>query len=279
MKEFKDKVLVVTGGGRGIGRAIALEGARRGMNVVINDIDGPAARSVGEEARVLGVKAVVQEADISLYENIEALLRLTLDSFGQVDILVNNAGCAVSGPIWELPKQDIDWITELNFLSHIYGMKVFLPQMIRQGTPCAIVNTESTAGLMTSGKATMYHATKAAGVFASKSVYIGLKEHGYPINVHCLVPAYVKTTIHLADLHRPERYAINDDPYYTSKEYYAGQVRSERGVMSGIEDYYVGECVFTAIEDEKFYIFTHPESQVVAQPRIQRLASGINPQT
>ena len=48
MKEFKDKVLVVTGGGRGIGRAIALEGARRGMNVVINDIDGPAARSVGE---------------------------------------------------------------------------------------------------------------------------------------------------------------------------------------------------------------------------------------
>ena len=122
MKEFKDKVLVVTGGGRGIGRAIALEGARRGMNVVINDIDGPAARSVGEEARVLGVKAVVQEADISLYENIEALLRLTLDSFGQVDILVNNAGCAVSGPIWELPKQDIDWITELNFLSHIYGM-------------------------------------------------------------------------------------------------------------------------------------------------------------
>ena len=131
MKEFKDKVLVVTGGGRGIGRAIALEGARRGMNVVINDIDGPAARSVGEEARVLGVKAVVQEADISLYENIEALLRLTLDSFGQVDILVNNAGCAVSGPIWELPKQDIDWITELNFLSHIYGMKVFLPQMIR----------------------------------------------------------------------------------------------------------------------------------------------------
>ena len=279
MKEFKDKVLVVTGGGRGIGRAIALEGARRGMNVVINDIDGPAARSVGEEARVLGVKAVVQEADISLYENIEALLRLTLDSFGQVDILVNNAGCAVSGPIWELPKQDIDWITELNFLSHIYGMKVFLPQMIRQGTPCAIVNTESTAGLMTSGKATMYHATKAAGVFASESVYIGLKEHGYPINVHCLVPAYVKTTIHLADLHRPERYAINDDPYYTSKEYYAGQVRSERGVMSDIEDYYVGECVFTAIEDEKFYIFTHPESQVVAQPRIQRLASGINPQT
>ena len=98
-------------------------------------------------------------------------------------------------------------------------------------------------------------------------------------NVHCLVPAYVKTTIHLADLHRPERFAINDDPYYTSEEYKAGQLRGTRGVMSGIPDWYVGECVFTAIEDEKFYIFTHPESQVAAQPRVQRLASGINPKT
>ena len=235
MKEFKDKVLVVTGGGRGIGRAIAVEAAKRGMKCVVNDIDGDAARSVVAELKALGTEAVAQEADISLYENIEALLKLTLDTFGRVDILCNNAGCAVSGPIWELPKRDIDWIAELNFLSHIYGMKVFIPQMIKQGTPCEIINTESTAGLMTSGKATMYHCTKAAGVAASESVYMGLKEHGYPITVHCLVPAYVKTTIHLADLHRPERYKMNDDPYYTSEEYKAGQIRSERGVMSGIE--------------------------------------------
>lgn len=119
----------------------------------------------------------------------------------------------------------------------------------------------------------------SAGVAASESVYIAMKEQGYPIHIHCLVPAYVKTTIHLADLHRPERFAMNDDPYYTSDEYKAGQIRGERGVMSGIPDWYVGECVFTAVEDEKFYIFTHPESQVVAQPRVQRLASGINPQT
>lgn len=277
MKDFKDKVIVITGGGRGIGRAIAIEGAKRGMKVVINDIDGDAARSVVRELKEMGTEAVAQEADISLYKNIEALLKLTLDTFGRVDILCNNAGCSVSGPIWEIPKKDIDWITSVNMLSHLYGMRVFIPQMIKQGTPCEIVNTESTAGLMTSGNATMYHTTKFAGVAASESAYMGLKNHGYPITVHCLVPAYVKTTIHLADLHRPERFAMDDDPYYTSEEFKAGAVRAERGVMSGIEDWYVGECVFTAIEDEKFYIFTHPESQVVAQPRVQRLASGINP--
>ena len=249
------------------------------MKIVLNDIDGDQLAKTCAEIKGMGVECIGQHADISLYENIEALLKLAMDSFGHVDMLVNNAGCAVSGAIWKLPKQDIDWITELNFLSHLYGMKVFLPQMIAQNTPCEIINVESTAGLMTSGKATMYHATKAAGVAASESVYIAMKEQGYPINIHCLVPAYVKTTIHLADLHRPERFAMNDDPYYTSDEYKAGQIRGERGVMSGIPDWYVGECVFTAVEDEKFYIFTHPESQVVAQPRVQRLASGINPQT
>ena len=279
MDRLKGKVAIVTGSTSGIGIGIAKLFAAEGAKVVICGRREAKGQAVVDEIVAAGGEASYHFMDITDVATTEKLIADTAEKYGKIDILVNNAGCAVSGPIWELPKQDIDWITELNFLSHIYGMKVFLPQMIRQGTPCAIVNTESTAGLMTSGKATMYHATKAAGVFASESVYIGLKEHGYPINVHCLVPAYVKTTIHLADLHRPERYAINDDPYYTSKEYYAGQVRSERGVMSGIEDYYVGECVFTAIEDEKFYIFTHPESQVVAQPRIQRLASGINPQT
>lgn len=169
MKEFKDKVLVVTGGSRGIGKAIAVEGAKRGMKIVLNDIDGDQLAKTCEEIKGMGVECLGQHADISLYENIEALLKLAMDSFGHVDMLVNNAGCAVSGAIWKLPKQDIDWITELNFLSHLYGMKIFLPQMIAQGTPCEIVNVESTAGLMTSGKATMYHATKAAGVAASAS--------------------------------------------------------------------------------------------------------------
>ena len=80
MKEFKDKVLVVTGGGRGIGRAIAVEAAKRGMKCVVNDIDGDAARSVVAELKALGTEAVAQEADISLYENIEALLKLTAKS-------------------------------------------------------------------------------------------------------------------------------------------------------------------------------------------------------
>lgn len=279
MKEFKGKVLVITGGGSGIGEAIAKEGALRGMKVVINDIDAPAVDRVVDELRAMGAEAVGQKADISLLENVQALLKLTMDTYGQVDMLVNNAGVSVSGPIWEIPTQDVKWITEVNMMSHLYGMQVFLPQMISQGTEGVVINTESTAGLMTSGNAVMYHATKFAGVAASEGTYLALKNRGLGrIQVHCLMPAFVKTGIHLSDTHRPERYAINDDPYYESQEFKSGYIRSERQVVGGMPIDYVGTCVFTAVEDEKFYIFTHPESQMVAGMRIQNLVNGKNPQ-
>jgi NAD(P)-dependent dehydrogenase (short-subunit alcohol dehydrogenase family) len=279
MKEFKGKVLVITGGGSGIGEAIAKEGALRGMKVVINDIDAPAVDRVVGELRAMGAEAVGQKADISLLENVQALLKLTMDTYGQVDMLVNNAGVSVSGPIWEIPTQDVKWITEVNMMSHLYGMQVFLPQMISQGTEGVVINTESTAGLMTSGNAVMYHATKFAGVAASEGTYLALKNRGLGrIQVHCLMPAFVKTGIHLSDTHRPERYAINDDPYYESQEFKSGYIRSERQVVGGMPIDYVGTCVFTAVEDEKFYIFTHPESQMVAGMRIQNLVNGKNPQ-
>ncbi|MPM49482.1 1-deoxy-11-beta-hydroxypentalenate dehydrogenase [bioreactor metagenome] len=279
MKEFKGKALVITGGGSGIGEAIAKEGALRGMKVVINDIDEPAVDRVVGELRAMGAEAVGQKADISLLENVQALLKLTMDTYGQVDMLVNNAGVSVSGPIWEIPTQDVKWITEVNMMSHLYGMQVFLPQMISQGTEGVVINTESTAGLMTSGNAVMYHATKFAGVAASEGTYLALKNRGLGrIQVHCLMPAFVKTGIHLSDAHRPGRYAINDDPYYESQEFKAGYIRSERQVVGGMPIDYVGTCVFTAVEDEKFYIFTHPESQMVAGMRIQNLVNGKNPQ-
>jgi len=279
MKEFKNKVLVITGGGSGIGEAIAKEGALRGMKIVINDIDEPAVDRVVGELHDMGAEAIGQKADISILENVEGLLELTLDTFGQVDMLVNNAGVSVSGPIWEVPTQDIRWITEVNMMSHLYGMHVFIPQMIKQGSEAVIINTESTAGLMTSGNAVMYHATKFAGLGASEGTYLALKNRGLGrIQVHCLVPAFVKTGIHLADTHRPERYAMNDDPYYQSQEFKSGFARSERQVTTGMPIDYVATCVFTAVEDEKFYIYTHPESQLAAGMRIQNLVNGKNPQ-
>lgn len=279
MKEFKDKVLVVTGGSSGIGKAIAKEGALRGMKIVINGITKEHVEETEAELKSMGADVASQIADISKLENVQALYDLTMEKFGRVDMLVNNAGVAVSGPIWEIPVQDIQWITEVNLMSHLYGMNIFIPQMIRQGGEAVVVNTASTAGLMTSGNAIMYHTTKHGDLAASESCYLALKQRGLErIQVHCLVPAFVQTLIHRADDRRPERYAINDDSYYQSQEFKSGYIRSERQVVGGMPIDYVGKCVFTAVEDKKFYIYTHPESQMVAGARIQNLLNGLNPQ-
>lgn len=279
MKEFKDKVLVVTGGSSGIGQAIAREGALRGMKIIINGFTKEHVDSTVEMLKGLGAEVYGQTADLTDKANIHALFDLTMEKFGRVDMLCNNAGVASSAPIWKLPDRDIEWVVKINYLSHLYGMQIFIPQMIRQGTEAEIVNTESTAGIMTSGRAVMYHSTKHAGVAAAESTYMALRDAGYPqIHVHCLMPAYIQTHVHETDRDRPAAYAINDDPFYKSEEFLCGQERSKASVTAGIPIDYVGTCVFTAVEDEKFYIFTHPESQVMAGMRVKRMINGQNPQ-
>lgn len=278
MKDFKDKVLVATGAGSGIGKAIAIEGALRGMKIVLNDIDEPAVNQAAEEIRALGAEVGVLAADITLLENIQKLYDLTMDLFGRVDILINNAGVAVSGPIWEVPIQDINWINEANFLSHAYVMRIFMPKMIEQGSECAVVNVASTAGIMISPTSVMYHSTKAADVSLAEGTYLALKDHGYDqVQVHALMPAFIKTTIHESDKHRPERYSDMSDDYYKGQEYKSGIIRSSRSVLAGKPIDSVGLTVFTAIEDNKFHIFTHPESIVPASQRLSNMVNGRNP--
>lgn len=278
MKEFKDKVLVVTGAGSGIGRAIALEGALRGMKIVVNDIDPVGLQETEELLKAKGAQVVTQVADASLAESVEALLKLTLDTYGKVNIMVSNAGVTLPGPVWEVPVQDLDWITQANFLGHTYGMHYFIKQMIEQGDECAYLNVASGAGLGISSSSCMYHATKTADVVQTECTYLAMKTRGITnVQMHVLCPAYVLTNIHLSDQHRPERAQINDDPYYTSDEFIAGKIRAARGVSTGIPIDSVGMTVFTAFEDDKFYIFTHPEAIEVQKLRVQAIYDGTHP--
>lgn len=278
MKEFKGKVLTVTGAGSGIGRAIALEAADRGMKVVVNDIDAPSLAKTVEMVKAKGAECASLVADATMASSIEALLHTTLDAFGKVNIMVSNAGVTAPGPVWELPIQDIDWITQANFLGHTYGMHYFIKQMIEQGDECAYMNVASGAGLMVSSSSCMYHATKTADVVQTEATYLALKSRGITnVQMHVLCPAYVLTEIHESDKHRPERFAINNDPYYKSEEFIAGNIRAARGVATGIPIDSVGMTVFTAFEDNKFYVFTHPEAIEMQKVRVQAIYDGTHP--
>ncbi|GAH85213.1 unnamed protein product, partial [marine sediment metagenome] len=101
MKEFKDKVAVITGAASGIGRGIARRAAKEGMKVVLVDIEKDALNQTEEELKASGLDVISVLTDVSKSENIEKLAQKTIDAFGEVHLLCNNAGVAGPGPLWE----------------------------------------------------------------------------------------------------------------------------------------------------------------------------------
>lgn len=278
MKEFKGKVAVVTGGANGIGHALAQEAVKRGMKVVIADIDKKGLDRVESEFKDLNADFMTVYMDVTEYNDMEMLAKKTIDKYGQVDILFNNAGVVVPGSIWKLPLNDIDYIMQSNLYSVLYGLKVFVPIMEEQGTDCHIVNTASVAGLLSTSGMPTYHMTKFGNIGLSESINYELQEKGSKIKMSVFCPGFIQTDLHHCDDRRPEKFKIDwEDPYYQSEEYKNGLKRAHHVITTGLPIDSVGMSVFQAIEDEQFYILTHPQYQPVIGWRVKNILDMKNP--
>ncbi len=147
MREFKDKIAVITGAASGIGRGIAERCAQEGMKVVLADIEEAALRQTEKDFAAAGATVLALRTDVSKVNDIEALAQKTLDTFGAVHVLFNNAGVGVWPTVWECTLADWAWVLGVNLWGVIYGVRVFVPIMLKQDTECHIVNTASVAGL------------------------------------------------------------------------------------------------------------------------------------
>ena len=135
-----------------------------------------------------------------------------------------------------------------------FMMQKFLPQMRKQGTHCQILNVCSIAGLISMNGAPAYFSSKHAAVALSECVYKQLKAENANIDISIFCPGYVQTEMHLTDRHRPERFAIHDEPYYHTEQY-AGMVAFNKMLLdSGAPLDIAVETIFTALEKEQFYI-------------------------
>ncbi|MEO8393657.1 MAG: SDR family oxidoreductase [Chloroflexota bacterium] len=163
------KIALVTGAGKGIGRASALALAREGANVVVTARTQPDLEEVAGEIRALGVQALVVAADVSKTEDVDRLAQSSFEAFGQVDILVNNAGVGKNGTVSTLTIEDYDWIMNTNMRSTFLCTKAFMPPMIarQQG---AIVFVGSVAGTMGLPNEPIYCATKFAQLGFAQSI-------------------------------------------------------------------------------------------------------------
>jgi NAD(P)-dependent dehydrogenase (short-subunit alcohol dehydrogenase family) len=275
MKQFKDRVAVVTGGASGIGRAMADRFGAEGMRVVLADVEEKALRLAEAEMREKGVDVIGVKTDVSKAEEFQNLAQQTLDAFGGVHVVCNNAGVAGAwGQIWENTLDDWNWIVGVNLWGVIHGVRTFVPIMLEQGDEGHIVNTASLAGLMP-GRG-IYGVTKQAVVALSESLYNDLKVAEAKIGVSVLCPGWVNTNIMDASRNRPPELSKTVEALEDSQRQ-AIDTAVRNFLKTGLQPADVAEQVFEAVRDEKLYIITHPEMDFTFKERFDDIVNRRNP--
>jgi len=192
IKDLRDKVVVITGAGSGIGRATAHAFAAEKSKLVIADINRERLDSVREEIENLEGEAAGKVVDVSDPSQVEELVRFTMDTHGRVDVVHNNAGVGIGGPIEAMPLEDWERIFAINFWGVLYGVKFFLPHMIEQQSG-HIVNTSSAAGYCGLAALGAYTATKHAVVGLSDVLRAEVRR--YNIGVSTICPGVINTNV------------------------------------------------------------------------------------
>ncbi len=276
MQELKDRVAVITGGASGIGLAMARRFAREGVKLVLADIEEDALRRVEQEFRKAGVPVLAIRTDVSRSHDVERLAEKTLATFGAVHVVCNNAGVAPGGAVWESSVADWEWVLGVNVWGVIHGVRVFVPIMLRQDTPCHVVNTASVAGLLSVPGMGIYCVSKHAVVTLSECLHHDLAQRGSKIGVSLLCPAFVPTGILDSERNRPA--VLRNPSRARTPEDQAREEQMRHAVQSGrVSAEMVAEMVLDGIRQERFYIFTHPRIKAAIQARMEDVLSERNP--
>jgi NAD(P)-dependent dehydrogenase (short-subunit alcohol dehydrogenase family) len=188
--ELDGQVAIVTGAGRGIGRAIALELAGLGADIVVAEVDPAAAQATAEAIRSLGRQAVAVETDVTRRESRQAMVEQTLAAFGRIDVLVNNAGIYRAAAPLELTEEQWDAVLNVNARAVMFCTQAVLPTMLaaRRGS---VVNIASMAGKIATPTAIPYGVSKAAVISLTRSLAMAFARDG--IRVNCVCPGLVDT--------------------------------------------------------------------------------------
>lgn len=277
MKEFAGKVAVINGAANGIGRALADRCAKEGMKLVLADIEKDALTRAEMELEDVGATVMAVQTDVSKHTEVEGLAQKALDKFGAVHLLFNNAGVVVGGAIWEQSLEDWNWILGVNLWGVIHGIRTFVPIMLNQDTECHIVNTASFAGLRSAPGVGSYKVTKHGVVSMSETLYHELREIDSKVKVSVLCPGGTDTTIMTGSRNRPEELKNNQPKDSLGPWHQAQWERLESALGSGMPPREVADIVFNAIQNEKFYIITHPHMLETVRMRMNEILDQRNP--
>jgi NAD(P)-dependent dehydrogenase (short-subunit alcohol dehydrogenase family) len=262
------RLAVITGAGSGIGRALALACTRRGLRVLLADVD---EAGIDATATLLGREdALKLRVDVSRPEQVAAMADLAYREAGEVALLFNNAGVAAGGWLWESTPQDWQWLIGVNLMGVVHGIQSFVPRMMRQALPARIVNTASAAGLISVPAGAAYCATKHAVVTLSECLHHELQLEGAAIGVSVLCPSFVPTGIAESERHRP--------PELRGETREVRDKRLEQAMRDApLSAADIAEFTFAALDRGDFYILPHEGIRKGVARRLRPIVDGGEP--
>lgn len=194
MGVLEDKVVIVTGGGRGVGRGIALEAAREGAKIVVNDLGGAPggggsdvtpAQDVVDEIKAAGGQAVANTDNVATWDSAQRIVKTAIDAFGRVDGVVNNAGILRDVIFHKMAPEDFDQVVDVNLRGPFYVSRAAAPYFKEQGSG-AFVHMTSTSGLIGNMGQANYCASKMGVVGLSKAIAMDMQR--FNVTSNCIAP-------------------------------------------------------------------------------------------
>jgi NAD(P)-dependent dehydrogenase (short-subunit alcohol dehydrogenase family) len=274
MKEFQGKVAVITGAASGIGRALADRSVQEGMKVVLADVELEALAKTEASLKASGATVLAVPTDVSQARAVAELAQKTLEAFGAVHLLCNNAGVGTEAAIWESTLEEWEWVMGVNLWGVIHGVRAFVPVMLAQDTECHIVNTASMAGLISGPGLGAYKVTKHAVVSLSETLHHELAELSAKVRVSVLCPGFVNTQIMESARNRPGHIPPTGPLGPASG---ARWEAIRRLVPAGMPPVQVADAVFAALQEDRFYILTHPEGKEAVRTRMDDILQERSP--
>ncbi len=277
MKDYQGKTAVITGAGSGFGLEVARIAASRGMNLVLCDVQQDALDRAAQEFAAHPVLA--RRVDVAKADQMEALAAAVKERFGAPHFVFNNAGVGSGGLIWENSLNDWDWVLGVNLMGVVHGVRLFTPMMLEaaQADPSwqgHIVNTSSMAGMLNPPNMGVYNVSKHAVVSLSETLYQDLSLVTDQVKCSVLCPFFVPTGITQSHRNRPDDLRGSKP----TRSQLISQAQTDKAVSSGkLSAADVARMVFDAMDEDRFYIFSHPQALQGVQTRLEDVMQGRNP--